>query len=33
MEDLRDEIVELKRRVAALNEVYQTLALHMPTPM
>jgi len=33
MEDLRDEIVELNRGVTALNEVYQTLALHMPTPM
>lgn len=33
IEEIRDEIVELNRQVAALNEVYQRLALHMPTPM
>lgn len=33
MEDLRDEIVELNGQVAALNEAYQALSLHMPAPM
>jgi len=33
MEDLRDEIVELNKQVAALNETCQALSLHMQTPI
>lgn len=33
MEDLRDEIVELNKQVAALNETCQALSLHMPASM
>lgn len=33
IEELRDEIVELNKQVAALTEAYQALSPHMPAPM
>lgn len=33
IEELRDEIVELSKQVAALNEAYQALSPHMPARM